>query len=151
MAAVPRVTGSKLLVRFGNDAIPSEVFDVKCMINAGRGIKFTTETSEEIMPDCTNPDDPAWKVVTKDGLSASISGSGKLNAADIAFFYAYLTRTSSKTIQFSINLTGANGGGYWQGKFHLSEFEVQSGGNKETAEASISLLSDGPVTWTANA
>lgn len=151
MAAVPRVTGSKLLVQIGNGATPTEIFAHDCLINTARGIKFTTETNEEIMPDCTAPDSPSWKAVSKDGVMATISGAGKLNATSVSAFYAYLTGQNSKNVRVMINLTGANGGGYWQGAFHLTEFEARAGGNKETVECQISLVSDGAVTWTANA
>lgn len=151
MAAVPRVIGSKLLVQIGNGATPTETFAHDCLINTARGIKFTAETNEDIMPDCTNPDAPAWKAVTKDGLMATISGAGKLNATSVAAFYAWLTGANSKNCRFMLNLTGANGGGYWQGAFHLTEFEVSASDNKSTAECQISLVSDGPLTFTANA
>lgn len=151
MAAVPRVTGSKLLVQIGNGGTPTETFAHDCLINTSRGIKFTSETNEEIMPDCTNPDDPAWKEVTKDGLQVSVSGAGKLYAASVDEFFNWWKSPNAKNCRFMLNLTGANGGGYWSGAFHLTEFEVSADDNKATAECQISLVSSGPVTWTANA
>ncbi|WP_292226358.1 hypothetical protein [Mesorhizobium sp.] len=144
MAPVPRVTGSKLLVQIGDGASP-EVFQHDCLINTKRGVQFTSETNETIMPDCANPEDPAWKSVTKDGLQATISGAGMLYSASLAEWWAWYNGDDAKNVRF--NVTPA---GYWQGAFKLTQFEVTADGNKETATTNSTLVSDGPVTWTAN-
>ncbi|WP_181592016.1 phage tail tube protein [Mesorhizobium atlanticum] len=144
MAPVPRVTGSKLLVQIGDGATP-ENFDHDCLINTKRGVKFTSETNETVMPDCNNPEDPAWKSVTKDGLQATISGAGMLYAASLGKWWAWYNSDDAKNIRF--NVTPA---GYWQGAFKLTDFEVTADGNKDTATTTQTLVSDGPVTWTPN-
>jgi hypothetical protein len=147
MTAVPRVTGSKLLVKIGDGASP-EVFTADCLINTSRGIQFQSDTNEFIMPDCYNPDDPAWKSVTKDGLSATISGAGMLYTASVADWYEWFAGDDAKNIQFTLNVPLASGGGYWAGAFKLTSFEVTSDGNKEQSTCTVTLVSDGPVTWT---
>lgn len=150
MTAVPRVTGSKLLVQIGDGAGP-ETFTHDCLINTQRGIQFSSETNEVIQPDCDNPDDPAWKSVTKDGLSATISGAGTLYSASVETWWNWYKGDIGKNVRFNINLAGASGGGYWQGSFKLTQFEVAADGNKDTATATITLISDGEVSWTDNA
>jgi hypothetical protein len=144
MTAVPKITGSKLLVQIGDGASP-ETFAHDCLINTKRGIQFTSETNETIMPDCDNPDDPAWKSVTKDGFQATISGAGMLYAASIGEWWAWFDSDDAKNIRF--NVTPA---GYWQGAFKLTQFEVTGDGNKDVATSNVTLVSDGAVTWTAN-
>lgn len=146
MTAVPRVTGSKLLVKIGDAASP-EVFTADCLINTSRGIQFQSDTNEFVMPDCDNPDDPAWKSVTKDGLSATISGAGMLYTASVADWYDWFNGDDSKNIQFALNVPAASGGGYWEGAFKLTQFEVTSDGNKDQSTCNVTLVSDGPVTW----
>ena len=46
MTAVPRVSGSKLLVQIGDGATPTEAFAHDCLINTQRGIQFSSETNE---------------------------------------------------------------------------------------------------------
>jgi hypothetical protein len=99
------------------------------------------------MPDCDNPDDPAWKSVTKDGLSATISGAGMLYTASVSEWYTWFNGDDSKNIQFTLNVPLASGGGYWQGAFKLTNFEVTSDGNKEQSTCNVTLVSDGAVTW----
>lgn len=146
MAPVPRVTGSKLLVKIGDGATP-EVFTADCLINTSRGIQFQSDTNEFIMPDCTNPEDPAWKSVTKDGLSATITGAGMLYTASVAEWYTWFNGDDAKNIQFALNVTLALGGGHWLGAFKLTAFEVTSDGNKDQSTCNVTLVSDGPVTW----
>lgn len=143
MTAVPRVTGSKLLVQIGNGADP-EVFDHDCLINTKRGVQFSSETTDTIMPDCDNPEDPAWKSVSKDGLQATISGAGMLYAASLGEWWDWYNSDDSKNVRF--NVTPA---GYWQGAFKLTQFEVTADGNKDTATTTQTLVSDGAVAWTA--
>jgi hypothetical protein len=148
MTAVPRVTGSKLLVKIGDGASP-EQFIADCLINTSRGIKFTSDTKQTIMPDCDNPDDPAWKSVTKDGLSATITGAGMLYTSSVSEWYTWFNSDDAKNIQFTLNIPLASGGGYWAGAFKLTDFEITSDGNKEQSTCNVTLVSDGAVAWTA--
>ncbi|WP_421912730.1 phage tail tube protein [Mesorhizobium sp.] len=141
MTAVPRVTGSKLLVQIGNGANP-EVFDHDCLINTKRGVQFSSEKTESIMPDCDNPDDPAWKSVSKDGFQATISGAGMLYAASLGDWWDWYNSDDAKNVRF--NVTPA---GYWQGAFKLTDFEVTADGNKDTATTTVTIVSDGAVVW----
>ena len=147
MAPVPSVTGSKLLVKIGDGGSP-ETFAHDCLINTSRGIQFQSDTNQVIMPDCDNPDDPAWKSVQKDGLSATISGAGMLYTASVKDWFDWFNSDNAKNIQVAINVALASGGGYWSGAFKLSDFQVQAGGNKEVAEVTVTLVSDGALTWT---
>jgi hypothetical protein len=147
MTAVPRITGSKLRVKISDGASP-EVFTADCLINTSRGIKFTSDTKQTIMPDCDNPDDPAWKSVTKDGLSATITGAGMLYTASVADWFDWFNSDDSKNIQFDLYVPLASGGGYWQAPFKLTDFEITSDGNKEQSTCNVTLVSDGAVDWT---
>lgn len=148
MTAVSRVPGSKLLVQIGDGATPTEQFAHDCLINTSRGIQFNADTNEYIMPDCDNPDDPAWKDVTKDGLSVTITGSGMLHATSVETWFAWWKDDATKNIRFKLNLAGASGGGHWSGAFHLTQMEISADGQKDTATANVTLVSSGAVTWT---
>lgn len=150
MTAVPRVTGSKLLVQISDSGSP-DTFAHDCLINTQRGIQFSSETNEQIMPDCDNPDDPAWKAVTKDGLSATITGAGMLYAPSVEEWWDWFKADLSKSVRFNLNLAGSAGGGYWAGSFKLTQFEVSGDSNKEVATAQVTLVSDGAVVWFDNA
>ncbi|MBA3576184.1 MAG: hypothetical protein H0W39_01010 [Sphingomonas sp.] len=146
MALVKTINGTQILVQIGNGASP-EVFVADCLINAERGIAFQSDTNEFIVPDCTNPDDPAWKETTKDGLSASISGGGMLHTSSISDWHDWFIDKDTKNVRVLLNsVTLANGGGHWAGAFHLTGFEI-TGNRNEKATVSVTLISSGVVTW----
>lgn len=147
MTAVTRVTGSKLLVQIGDGGSPTEVFAHDCLINTARGIKFSSETTEDVMPDCDNPNDPAWKSVSKDGLQATITGSGKLYTSSVEAWWTWFKGDIGKNCRVKIDVLAAAGGGHWAGSFKLTEFEISAGGNKENCEAQVTLVSDGALVW----
>lgn len=145
---VKTMNGTQLLIQIGDGATP-EVFAADCLINTERGIAFSADTNEFIVPDCNNPDDPAWKEVTKDGLSAQISGSGMLHTMSVEDWFAWFISKDTKNVRVKLNgVTLANGGGHWAGAFHCTAFEV-TGNRNEKATCSTSLVSNGPVTWVA--
>lgn len=145
MAPVKSINGQKLLVQIGDGASP-EVFAADCLINTERGIQFSADTSESIVPDCDDPDAPAWKETTKDGLSATINGSGTLHTTSIETWFDFFRGGETKNIRFKVDASGANGGGYWQGAFHLNAFEI-TGTRNEKSTCSVTLVSSGIVGW----
>lgn len=148
MAPLATVQGTQILVQIGDGGTPTEVFTHDCLINAARGIEFTTETNEVLVPDCTNPDDPAWRQVFKTGISASISGAGKLHSQTAkTLWYDWLVSKDPKNVRLNIAVPLAAGGGYFQGQFHLTQFNISSEA-RDLAEADVSLVSTGALTWT---
>lgn len=139
---IATIRGTQLLIKVGDGASP-EVFTHPCLINAKRGFKLAVSTNKIVVPDCDNPDDPAWQEVIKDVLSASIDGAGKLDTVDVAAYHAWLISKNPKNIQVWLGTAG-----HWAGAFHLTNFEV-NGDRGALAECSITLDSDGIVTYTA--
>jgi predicted secreted protein len=105
---------------------------------------------EFVIPNCLTPEDPAWKVTTKDGLSATIPGSGMVHTSSIETWWDFFKSGNTKNIRVKVDVPGSDGGGYWQGAFHLSSFEI-TGTRKEVATNTVNLVSSGAVTWTDNA
>lgn len=142
MAQPSTITGVQLLVKI-ETAADSGVFTHPCLINAERGIQFQSDTNQEVVPDCDNPDDPGWKLATKDGMSATITGAGKLDTDSIAAFDAWFRVDTAKTIRVYVNDIG-----YWSGSFKLSEWSL-SGERGTRASCSVTMISDGEVgAWT---
>lgn len=145
MAPVDSMKGTKLVVQIGDSADP-EVFAAECMINSERGISFQSDTNEFITPDCENPDDPAWKEVTKDGLSATVSGAGLLHTTSTEAYFDWMVSDDAKNVRVVVGVLAAKGGGYFEGAFKLTAFEI-TGTRGDKAQTSQTLVSDGPVTW----
>ena len=138
MAGPQTTRGTQLLIKI-ETAPGSGVFAHPCLINAKRGIKFTTSTNKVIVPDCDNPDDPAWQTVIKDAISASIDGAGKNDKASVSVYDAWLRSPDGKAVQVWLGTYG-----YWQGTFQLTNYEL-SGDRGNVVENTIALESDGVV------
>lgn len=148
MADVAVANGVKLLVQIGDGASP-EVFAHDCLINTDRGLAFSVDTNEIIVPDCDDPDLMAWKQVMKDGAMLTVTGAGVLHTTTAkSQWYDWLVSPSTKNVRVNLNVSNALGGGYWEGSFHLTAFEV-TGTRNDKLLANVTLVSDGSLTWTA--
>ncbi|OLP44647.1 phage tail tube protein [Rhizobium oryziradicis] len=145
MAPVKGLKGEKLLVQIGDGASP-ETFVIDCLINTDRGIKFSSDTTDTNLPDCDNPGAPAWKFRNKDGFSAEISGSGKVHTPSVKLFWDWFNSDEGKNVRVLVDVAVGVGGGYWIGAFKLTDFDV-TGTPKEYADCSVTLQSDGVITW----
>lgn len=138
MAAIQKIRGTQLYIKVSNGADP-EVFAHPCLINTKRGIQFTSSTNKIIVPDCDNPDDPAWSEAVKDSLGATISGAGTLDVAAVEDYDEWFRSPESKNVQVWLAALG-----HWQGAFHLTSFEI-TGDRGGLAEVTITLESDGII------
>lgn len=147
MAKAKGLDGSALLIKVGDGADP-EVFSHPCLINTSRGIEFPTETNQQQLPDCDNPLLMAWQGTRKTAIGCQVSGSGVLHTPNVETFFNWVSSPNTKNVRVELSgVSGANGGGYWAGAFHLTQFSV-TGSRGEYCECSITLVADGEVTWT---
>lgn len=140
MTAIQKLKGTQLYIKVEDDSSPA-TFAHPCLINAKRGIKFNADTKKSIVPDCDNPDDPAWQAAMKDALSAAIDGSGVLDnkLATISFYDAWFRSPNPKRVRVYLGTIG-----YWEGDFQLTGWEI-TGDRGANAECSISLETDGAL------
>lgn len=141
MAGPATIAGTSLLIKI-ETADGSGIFSHPCLINAERGIAFSSDANSEVVPDCDNPEDPGWKLVTKDGMQATITGAGKLDTASITSFDTWFRGDTVKTIRVQVGSDTPVG--YWQGDFKLTEWSI-TGERGTRASASMTLVSDGEV------
>lgn len=143
------LNGEQLLIQIGDGATP-ETFAHDCLINTERGIQFSADMQEFTIPNCLSPSDPAWKEVTKDGLSAAVNGAGMTHTSSIEFWFNWFKSPDTKNVRIMVNVPGSDGGGYWQGAFHCTNFNT-SGTRKAKGESDVALVSSGVVAWADNA
>lgn len=147
MAIVNSLSGTALLVQIGDGTLPTEVFAADCLINTDRGIQFASDENRQVIPDCDNPDDPAWQTLDKDGLTATITGAGMLHTTSVPDWSAWFAANTAKNCRVLLSgVAVGSGGGHWAGAFKLTSWEV-TGARNARAEVSVTLGSDGPVTW----
>ncbi|SKA31018.1 phage tail tube protein [Consotaella salsifontis] len=144
---VKSISGKKLLVQIGDGASPDEVFASDCMINAERGLALSVDSNDFVIPDCDDPDAAGWKEREVDGMSGTISGSGMLHTTSFATWFNWMESAAPKRCRVTLDVTAANGGGYVEGLFFLTSFEVK-GSRNDKVTADVTLDSTGILTWT---
>ena len=148
MAEPLSFNGSKILIKVGAGDGPPETFAHPCLINASRGIQFSSSTIDTVIPDCADQDAPAWMTREKDSLSVTISGEGIMDAADTDDYFDWFEQAATKNVQVVVNDGGGANEQTFAGAFHLTEFSF-NGDRKERSQVSITLVSTSAVTRTA--
>ncbi|MDB5597378.1 MAG: hypothetical protein JWM36_4339 [Hyphomicrobiales bacterium] len=144
MARPTTLSAAKLLLLVGNGA-GTEVFAAPCGLTS-RGINFSKSTNDVTVPDCDDPDAPAWTERVAQSLSGTISGKGILAMEAFETWREFFFSTATKNVRIKLDTTLANNGGYFEGKFHCTTFNVTGDiGNK--IQVDIELQNDGEVVW----
>lgn len=140
MAQPEYFKGNQILVKVSDGGDP-ETFAHPCMINTDRSFTLQAETQNQFIPDCDDPDAPAWRIVDKTGHSATVTGSGIIHKPDMAAFDDWVL--ASEPINCEVEV-GGSGGRKYTGQFHCTSLEW-TGSGKETATCSITLEQTGPL------
>lgn len=118
-----------------------------CGLN-NHSVAFSKNQNEVTVPDCDDPDLPAWIERETESLDLSVSGDGILAAEAVDSFWAAFSDTDSINVRVYIGLpTDTVNGRFWAGKMHLTGFEV-TGDRGTKASISVSAVSDGVMTFT---
>jgi TP901-1 family phage major tail protein len=115
-----------------------------------RSFALSKETNDTTSIDCDNEDAAAYvdrDVVSK---SATISGDGVLARESIARWRAAFESDEPVLARVVLSGTSAQGGGSWEGLFHLTSFEIGAT-RGERVTVSIEMQSSGAVAFSAAA
>lgn len=145
MAKPATARGTKLRVLLGDDSDPV-VYTGFCGLTA-KSINFQSQTQDFYVPDCDNPDDPAWREIVKSGRSVSIQGSGTLDTqGSLSRMQDAYNSDESVPMKVELNVSSALGGGAWVGLFAVTQLQI-TGNDADLIQAQIQIESDGPVEW----
>jgi hypothetical protein len=115
-----------------------------------KSFDLSASANEDTIPDCDDPDAPAWVARTVASLSAGVSGQGVWDGDAYATWRALFLAAESFNVRIEFDETGANGGGYYEGAMVLTALG-NSASIGQRVQASVTLASDGPLTWVAAA
>jgi hypothetical protein len=145
MATPTTLKFGKFLVKLGDGGSP-EIFSAPCGFTA-KALNMTVGTADTNIPDCDDPDAPTWTDRDKTNFSAQVTGQGVLALESLPTWRAFFENTNSQNVRILLDVPLANNGGYYQGAMHCTA--MQFGSNLGTkASLNITLVSDGPMTWT---
>ena len=124
------------------DPAGGTTFAHPCLINLEKSLDFTANFSEDIVPDCDNPDDPAQVLRHIDNVDLTLSGTGKVNLPDLKT-YIDLTAAGTKIpAKLRLGAIDATGAVEITCNVVITAFSVTAN-RPQTAEVSISLAADG--------
>lgn len=147
--ATTTIAFSSVLIKKGDGASP-EVFAQPCLINGSKAIQITANYSEDVVPDCDNPDNAAQILRHADTISIEISGSGKLHQDDAKTYVDLALGSTSANFQIDVGTAGATGAFRISCAFVMTAFSINTE-RPNTAECDISLSSTGLVATNVSA
>lgn len=148
MAAPTTLSYKAFKVLLGNGATP-EVFTAPCAMTS-RSWAGSADSVDTTTPDCDDEDLVVWTESEVSSLSAQIQGSGVLAMADVATWRTWFFSGAAKNVRVVLDVAGAQGGGYIEGGYILTGFEI-SGERKNKTQISVTMKSTGKPVWTLNA
>lgn len=103
----------------------------------------TASTQETSVPDCDDPDAPAYVERAVDTISAEISGNGVLAAEAFPVWRGWFDSAASRACRV---YPMGQSGGFYSGNFVLTQFNmpVQRG---QKVNVDITMTSDGQYVW----
>lgn len=141
MAQPTVLVGTKLLILVGNGASP-EVFAQPCGLTT-TGIDFSASTNSTLLPDCEDPEAPAWEVKDINALTASVSGQGVMAVESFDVWNDWFQDVEPRNCQIKLNSSEL---GYWEGVFIITS--LQYGGQRgQKVTLNVTLANSGAVTW----
>lgn len=145
MAQVKSFKFGETMILIGDGATP-EVFAAPCGLNE-MTMTMTADTAETILPDCANPDDPAWKVTDVSALQMTLSGTGVLDKDARVTWEDWMMSGAEVNVRWMYDVLLADGGGYYQAPAILTNITVTATrGQRATVDVSITL--NGKPTFT---
>lgn len=142
MAKPTTAKSGKLRVEIGDGASP-EAFAAPCgftskAFNRGKTLNTTP------VPDCDDPDAPAWEESDVATLNWSVTGQGVLAAESLPLWDEFYASTDPKNVQIEIELPAPTGTITYSGQAHLESFEIAAElGQRITAN--ITIRGDGEL------
>jgi predicted secreted protein len=144
LAKPTTLSAAKLIIQLGDGEV-SEVFSAPCGLIT-KGISFTAEANDSLVPDCDNPDLASWTERTIRALSAGVTGSGVLATSALPIWQEYFFSAEAKNVRIKIDTTLALNGGHFAGSFVLTSFNI-TGELGDKIQVEVELQSNGEVVW----
>lgn len=144
MAQPTVLPGTKLLILIGNDASP-EVFAEPCGLTT-KSFDMNASTNTTLIPDCADPEAPAWEAKDVNSLSAQVSGQGVMAVESFDVWNDWFLSAIGKQCQIKLDNSEL---GQYEGEFILSAFKL-GGTRGQKVTVDITLVNNGAVTWNPN-
>lgn len=147
MAKPTTASWTKLVLYVGDDASPQTFAKRVCGLTT-KSFAINAQTADTVVPDCDNPDQPAWIERIIRSLSSSFSGAGVLAVENRDFFADWALAGTILDCRIAIESATPI---HFAGRFALTKFEITGNEADGKLNASMAFDSDGPVTRVSGA
>lgn len=139
MAQAKTLRFAQQIMLLGDGAAPAENFTAPCGFTT-LDLTVNIETNTTNVPDCNDPDLPAWLISDEVSKQMVLSGNGVLDTDAFQLWRAWMMAGGEKNVRWLTSGTGANGGGYYQAPGILSAYsENGERGNRWKLSAGVTL------------
>lgn len=143
MAKPQTVRFGRFFVRLSDGNSPAQ-FVAPCAFTS-KSFSRSKSLGEVTVPDCDDPDAPAWTERDVQTMSATISGEGVLAKGDVPTWEDALNSVESVEVEIELEYPGGDSDIY-TGRFHMESLEI-SGTLGERVTISATMQSDGEITY----
>jgi predicted secreted protein len=144
MAQPTVLAGTKLLILVGDGNVSPgpETFASPCGLTT-KGITFSASTNSTLIPDCADPEAPAWEAKDVNALSAQVTGQGVMAVESFDVWNGWFQNAELRNCQIVMDDPAL---GQWEGQFILATLKYDGvRGQKITVD--ITLDNSGEVIW----
>lgn len=116
-----------------------------------KALTIDADVSDTTVPDCADPEAPAWAERAVSALSATVTGSGVMAMESLSLWRTWMLLATSRQVRVEIDAGVANGGGYYSGDAILQSLghSVALGSDGNKVQLNVNLVSDGEWVFTA--
>src|SRR6266498_1564147 len=144
MAQPTTLRWTKLSIWPGNGGTPELFTSAVCGLTT-KTFALAGATTDQVVPDCDTPDNPAWIQRIVRSLSSQVGGSGLMANENWATWRDWCLGGLAKNVRIVVELPSSPG--YFYGSYLLTSFELSGTLNNGKIETTIQLQSDGQVSW----
>lgn len=141
MAQPTVLPGTKLIILVGDDASP-ESFSEPCGLTT-KSFTLNATTNSTLLPDCADPEAPAWEAKDVNSLSAEVSGSGVMAVESFMTWWNWFNSADLRTCKIELNDSAL---GYWLGEFIITKL-AYGGERGKKVTLDITLVNSGALTF----
>lgn len=132
-----------------SDGETPAVFSAPCGFTT-LNLTVNIETNTTNVPDCEDPDLPAWLVSDEVSKQMVLGGNGVLDTDAMQTWRDWLLEGGEKDVRWMTDGTAVNGGGYFQAPGILTTYE-ETGERGQRWQVNVGITLNGKPSFTAAA
>lgn len=133
------------LILLGDGESP-EVFTAPCGFES-LGLNVNITTNETNVPDCEDPDLPAWLISDEVSKQMTLTGEGVLDTDAMKMWRDWLMEGGERNVRWKTQGDKASGGGHFEAPGILSAYS-ENGQRGERWRISVGINLNGKPEWT---